>query len=1111
MSLQFIFGNAGSGKSHYVYEKVIEESIKNPGKNYIILVPEQFTMQIQKEIVNMHPAHGIMNIDVQSFGRLAHRIFEETGNQKRIVLDDMGKNLVLRKAASGKESELKIFGKNLRRLGYISEIKSVISELMQYDIGPEKLDEIREELGETNALSYKLEEIQTLYESFLEILKNTYITGEEILDLFSEVAGKSRILKDSVIVLDEFTGFTPVQNRLIGKFMQICGKVMVTVNMDEREDPYKYQGPYELFALGKKTVVSLSKMAAELKVEIEEPILLYQNAKGRFEDNEVLAFLEKAIFRYQKRRYQKEQDVLRIRCLESPAKEAMAAAGEIRRMVRQEGIRYRDIAVVARDMNAYAYYLQREFVKFDIPLFMDHKRSILLNPFVEYVRSLLAMANQHFSYESVFRFLRTELFGFSRDEVDLLENYVRALGIQGYKKWQSAWIRRTDSMDTAYLEEVNRMRVQFVERMEPLMFVLRQRKKTVQDISAALYEFFVSQNIEKKLEEQGQKLAKAGEVSLSKEYEQIYRIVLGVLEQFVSLLGGEEVSLLEYCELIDAGLAEAKVGIIPPSMDQVLAGDFERTRLKDIKVLFVLGVNDTIIPGSLDNGGILSAQNREELKNLHVELSPGAKEKAYVQKYYLYLNLTKPSQKLILSYSRTSSEGKSLRPAYLVSDLLRLFPGLSVEEEKACALKEKELSPRTAFQDVIRGLKEGDLSAEWLELYRWYKNHPEWEEKIRRILDGAFYCSPQFTLMETTAEKLYGNGQVPSATRMERFAACAFSHYLTYGLRLKEREQYEFRALDFGNIFHRAVERYSRKVEREGLSWTEVGEKEREEWICDSVEESIADYGNTILYSSARNEYLVTRLKKMMRRTIWALTNQLACGDFKPDAYEVKFAGGKIDRLDICEEEDKVYVKIIDYKTGSKSFDMTAFYHGIQVQLVVYLNAALAIEKNRFPGKEIIPAGIFYYQMKDPFVPKEMDEEKLKSAILKELRLDGLLNENDEVIAHLDKYMGQSSEVIPAGRKKDGTLNRYSKAIGTEEFHILQDYAKKLEEDTKKKINQGEITPNPYEMEGKSGCDYCRFRSVCGFDEKLEGYAYRRWKKLDDGELFEKMKGELES
>lgn len=1105
MSLQFIFGNSGAGKSHYLYEHIIEESMKYPDRKYIILVPEQFTMQTQKELVMRHPRHGIMNIDVLSFARLAFRVLEETGAGSCAVLDDEGKNLILRRIAGQVESSLKVLKGNIRKNGYISEVKSVISELTQYSITPNGMEAMVEAAGDSSYLSFKLRDIQMIYTAFEEYLKDRFVTKEEILDVLCQVMSRSKMLKDSVVALDGFTGFTPVQNQVLGEMLKYCSKIFVTVTMDKREDPYVLKDKFQLFALSKQMVTALVKRAGDEKVWIENPVCLYNEPVFRFRENPALAHLEAELFRYSGNTYDEKQQNVRIYCARNPKEETVCAAQRIRFLIRKKRYRYREIAVIASDMNVYADEIVKTFAEYEIPVFLDYKRSVLLNSFVEYVRSLLDMARQNFSGDSVFRFLRTGLVGFNREETDILENYVIALGIRGYKKWQEKWIRRGKNVTEEELEKLNHLRVRLVEKVDPLMFVLKQRRKTVRDVTTALYEFLAAEEVQQRIREMELQFTEEGKLALAKEYAQIYRVVMDLFDKFVSLLGDENISLKDYCELLDAGMEEARIGVIPPGMDEVMAGDVERTRLKDIKALIFLGANDTLIPGAVLAGGLLSERDRERFEADGIVLAPGAKEKTYIQKFYLYLHMTKPTEELNVCYSKVSIDGKSLRPAYLISDLQKMFPAMKVFDMDRYNIEAFELMPETGIGHVIAGLRDSKKMEQesWQELYRWYLGKEEWQKAVRRLIQASMYHKPDDALTRKTAEKLYGD-RIPSISRMEKFVSCACAHFLTYGLRIKEREEYEFAALDFGNVFHAAMEKYARKVELSKAEWTTLDEETQIRFTEESVDESIVDYSNTVLYSSARNAYMIPRMKRMMRRTVWAMTQQLKRGEFRPEGYEVSFGSGKIDRIDTCETEDKVYVKILDYKTGTKAFDMAAFYHGLQMQLVVYMDEALQLEERKHPGKKAVPAGIFYYRIKDPVVDKEPNPSKLEEAILKELRLDGIVSEDEGIIQRLDRNFTGTSNMIPVGKTKNG----YSKASRTllpKEFDEVLKYAGTKRKALTKQMKDGRADAAPYEMGQQKGCDFCPYRNICGFDEQIPGYEYRRLKKYSKDEVIEKI------
>lgn len=1110
MSLQFIFGSSGAGKSHYLQKYIVEKSLKHPMGNYFVIVPEQFTMQTQKDLVMAHERKGIMNIDVLSFGRLAHRIFEEVGGNQRTILDDTGKSLILRKIAGDNEDELKVLHGNLKKQGYIGEMKSVLSEFSQYNIDGETLDKMIDSVEEGTYFQWKLKDIAKVYEGFSKYLSDKYITNEELLDVLCNVIGKSKILKDSVIAFDGFTGFTPVQDKVMKELLHVCKKVIVTVTIDEKENPYIFSHPYQLFALSKRMVTGLVTLAKEEKVEIEEAVCLPQNPVYRFRENPPMRFLEKNLFRYTAETFPEKQENISLHCTKMPKDETTFVMQEIRHLVRAKGYRYRDIAIIAGSISTYADYMQKIARMYDIPLFMDYKRSVLLNSFVEYIRSLLTMAEKNLTYESVFRFLRTGLTQFSREEIDILENYVIAMGIKGYKKWNENWVRTYKGLSEDELGKVNEIRSIFVDKIQEVMGVLKKRRKTVKEITLALHNFFVQEKLQEKLVKYEEKFQEENEPALAKEYAQIYRIVIEIFDKFIELLGDEYLPLKEYSELLDAGFEEAKVGVIPPGIDEVIVGDMERTRLKEVKVLFFVGANDVFIPGNQVGSGLLSEQDRKMFEEQKIPLAPNGKEKIYIQKFYLYMNLTKPSDKVYISYSKISSEGKGIRPAYFLQDLKRLYPAIKIQDEEEKKFTELELTKKAGIFHIISGLqrRREEITDEWLELYTAYRRDEKWESVIDNLIEAGFYKMPEDRISRQMAEKLYGEKIEGSVTRLERFSACAFAHFLSYGLCLKERKEYRFEAVDLGNVFHRAIEIFSRNLVKSGYTWTTLSEEKAEEMIEESVEMSIVDYGNTVLYSSARNEYIITRIKRMMKRTVWALSKQLEKGDFIPSGYEVSFGKGKIDRIDIYETDSKVYVKVIDYKTGTKTFSLASLYHGLQLQLAIYMNMAVELERRKQPGKEIVPAGLFYYQMKDPIIDK-VDEDKREETILSKLRLDGIVNANEEVISHLDKNFSGNSLAIPVGKNKNGSLSKTSKAFSENDFSVISQYVDKEVKEIEGRMQDGEMHVAPYEMGTSHGCDFCQFKGVCHFDEKIDGCEYRKLGKLSDEEVLRRMMEEL--
>lgn len=659
MSLRFYFGPSGSGKSHRIYEEIMQRAAQEPGRNFLIIVPDQFTMQTQKDLVMRSDRGGILNIDVLSFGRLSHRILEEVGTKEMPVLDDTGKSLVLQKIAADLKEQLPAMGSLLHKQGYIHEVKSAISEFMQYGISTQDMDKLIASAEKRGALAMKLRDLKTLYRGFQDYIRDHFITTEETLDVLRRSLVKSKILPDSVVIFDGFTGFTPIQNRLIQELMRVCEETIVTVTIGEEEDPYQMDGEQKLFHLSKKTVADLVKLAAEAEVTRGEDVFV-KGGPNRFTEAPALCYLEQNLFRYQYEPYTEKQCEIRMFEALSPREEVHQTALYIRKLIREEGLTYRDIAVVIGDLEGYASYVETEFGQLEIPCFLDRTRGIVLNPMIEYIKSALQLYIRDFSYDTVFHFLRSGMADISREEIDELENYVIRTGARGYRTYSRLFTRKTEEMqqgsgqeDTERAEEtmerLNRIRQQFADTVEILHMAPRAKAGEYVD---HLYDFLEQNQVQQKLLNYQQRFEQEGDLAKAREYAQIYRLVMDLLDQIYELLGEEEISLQEFADILEAGFGEITVGTIPQNVDRIVVGDMERTRLKQVKVLFFLGVNDGNIPKNASKGGIISDMDREFLIESGTEMAPSPRQQMYIQRLYLYLNMTKPSERLYLSYAK---------------------------------------------------------------------------------------------------------------------------------------------------------------------------------------------------------------------------------------------------------------------------------------------------------------------------------------------------------------------------------------------------------------------------------------------------------------------------
>ena len=508
-----------------------------------------------------------------------------------------------------------------------------------------------------------------------------------------------------------------------------------------------------------------------------------------------------------------------------------------------------------------------------------------------------------------------------------------------------------------------------------------------------------------------------------------------------------------------------------------------------------------------------------------------------MQRFYLYLNMTKPREQLILSFSDTNAKGEGISPAYLIGSIRGLYPKLEIERAGESGAARSSVSGAGMKNETGRGNGEycypenpeagiglfleklagetgkdheilDQTDAMFGELYSWYLRDPKYHDKVQKLVQSAFAGKPKDIISQSVAKALYGEISPYSATRLERFAACAFAHFLQYGMKLTERVEYEFKAMDMGNVMHEALESFAEEVRKRGLKWTELTEQERNEIADECLNNIVADYGNTVLKSSARNEYMIERTRRILRRTVWALQKQLEQGEFQPEGFEVMFGGGRIDRVDIMEDQNKVYVKVIDYKTGNTSFDLVYLYHGLQLQLMIYLDGALKVEQKKYPDKEIIPAGVFYYNIKDPMIQEKIDADvkAVSAGLMKELKMNGLVQADAELVRRMDNSLGS----IPVAFNKDGSFRKNSSVADRAQFTVLGRYVRTKIEKIRGSILEGDAQVSPYELGKKNACTYCPYMTVCGFDRKLSGYEFRRLKNFSDEELWKAFDREAE-
>ncbi len=1130
MALHWIFGSLGAGKSTYMYNRILTLAKGDVSGKYMVIVPEQFTMQTQRDMVELSDNKGIMNIDVLSFMRLAHRVLGEKPEINKPILYDEGKSMIIRKLLLEHEGEWRSFGTNIRRPGFVDEVKSLITEFLQYNVSEEELVGIIENSNDRRLLGTKLTDLLLLYRYYNGYMKNRYISAEEILKVLADYVPESELLCGSTVVLSGFTGFTPVQYELLLKLFNVCSDIYISVTVDKMTDPFVLGNPYDLFYMSKTMIKKVNEIAVKAGASISEPVW----CDACSADNEQLRFLSQNIYRGRQVSFDTKKECNHIHIYEAanPYEESMYAAYITEMLVRNEGMRYRDIAIVTGDMEGYAKLMQQEFEKLSVPYFMDYTRSILNNSFIDMMLAFLGLCEYGILRDNVLKFLRNgivrDYLGFDSDHTDILDNFLLATGIKGEAIWNNEWTYTGKEFSGDGTVAVNEVRSRFADRILPYVNRMREAEN-VRAYSEVLYSFVIENDMKGALEDIIDRYDKENNPYQKKEYEQIYRIFISIIDQMAELLGDEKMSVREYAELYKTGVTEANVGLIPMGTDTVIIGDIERTRLNNIKVLIFIGVNDGIIPKNVRNSGFISDSEREYLTERGMELAPTAKERLFRERFYLYLNTAKPSHSLYISYSNHACDGAQLRASSFVNTIRDMFPGT----ETCRDFKENGLSAKIMSDGGrsywLAGIREEDLSDD----RDFIVIHKKLMEDVngRDLFSMAFSDRIETRLPKETAKLLYGDELVGSISRFERFEACEYAHFLRYGLLLSERKEYKIDIPDIGNIFHKIIERFSGRLKHNNMSFRDADETLIKDWTHELSEIVCDEYGNGIMKSSGKNTYLMDRIERTAISSISAMVEHMKAGSFEQAAYEIAFERlsdipsfnyelsdgsmlhltGKIDRIDTCEDSEKIYIKLIDYKTGVKKFDLNRLYYGLNMQLSVYLLATKEITERSRMDKIAVPAGMFYFRVDEPVYEEEKKSEvpyRMEGPVNRELPVPYLIDSSFDTLGELTP--GISSDIIKISTDKNGNIKRAAETLNNDEFSYIMKAAKDKIFEIGERIMQGGTDVNPYKMGDGTACDYCEYKGLCGFDIKSPGARYRKLKETDESEIWDEWRKKYE-
>lgn len=1151
MSVRFMIGRAGTGKTTKCLKEIQSNLQENPiGNPIMYIVPDQMTFLSEYELVNSPQLTGMIRAQVYSFTRLAWRILQQTGGGSRIHLNTVGINMLIRKIIEEQKDQLKTFQLAANKSGFTNEVEKILTEFRRYCVRPEELIDQQIKLAETSiqakSLQDKLHDLELIYRHFEDALVGKYIDTEDYFQLLSEKIGESNELKQAEVYIDGFNSFTPQEYLVIQQLMKHCRRVTIALTVDKH---YTTNGPAELdlFRMTGETCQTLYEMAKSEQVDLEEPNILTEQIRWTHPS---LQYLESHFDDRPAQPYENEANVHLCQAANRRA-EVEGIARKINEFVRIHGYRYREIAVLMRNGSDYFDLIESIFHDNHIPYFIDQKQTMLNHPLIELIRSTLEIIQSNWRYEPVFRAVKTELlFPLTeneqqlREQMDQLENYVLAYGIQG-KRWTNneRWIyRRIRGLELAtniqtdkekeIEDQLNESRLKIVA---PIVRLTKRLKKAKNGrmLCEAIFLYLEELNMKEKLEKWQITAETSGNLMKSSEHDQAWTRMIELLDQFVEILGDEKLSIRKFAEILEAGMESLTFSTVPPAMDQAVVADLEKSRLAHVKVAFIIGLNEGVLPAKLNDEGILEDHDRERLSTSGLKLAPTRTTRLLDESFIAYKAFTTPSDHLFLSYPIANEEGQALMPSFYIKRIKDIFPHATEhyflsdpidlsETDQLTYVNNKQMTLSYLIAQLERKKRSYPIYDFWWDVYNYYINDAEWKGIAKKIFGSLFYQNKAKQLLEETTTELYGEEILASVSRMELFHRCPFSHFAQHGLKLRERQIFRLEAPHIGELFHGALKYIADIVMERNLSWDALTKEACENLAAEAVASLAPKLQNEILFSSNRHHYMKRKLQHVISRASFVLSEHAKRSGFAPVGLEVAFGPnetlpplqftlkngkkmtliGRIDRVDQAKDDSGVFLRVVDYKSSNQELHLTEVYYGLALQMLTYLDIVITHSKS-LVGMEATPAGVLYFHVHNPMIQAKtmLTLEEIEQEIFKQFKMKGLLLADEQVIRLMDTSLESGdSQIVAARINKDGSLSKSSKVADEKQLHMMRQYVRMMYERTGNEILSGTTNILPYKLKDQTACTFCPYKAVCQFDQLVESNQYRllQPKKNDD-------------
>ena len=1163
--LNIYYGGENIEKEKFIFEHIKGRSL--------LLVPDQFSLQAERDAFFYLDKTGLMDLAVVDFSALGHKILKEAGGPVPPLIDKYGRHMLLTRILEESDDALKIYKGVRGKNSFVERVNMLISEMKRSEVSVDMLQEVSESLEDSSFLKYKLKDIVTLFSLYEEAIAGKYLDSEDYITFYGDKMLDSSLIAASDVWVYGFDTFTPKNMLVLERILKTARSLNIVmtwedaakepvgdISVDPGDDVTGYgrhivcgdagflaaDDREDLFSLTGFVIRNLVKMAEDLNEEVT-----CQAITGSGRDNLWSKTLREISVSPEEPLQGKDPRITAV-CTSNIYAEADRAAAYILQLVREHGYRFGDIVVVCNDTGLRSGVIRRTFVRWGIPVFIDQKRKVIQHPVVGFLLSLLEIIGNGYRDNAVMQLIKSGFLGFAEEEQDALENYVQQFKIRG-TLWKKPFSRMGDNYTAEELNRFNELR----ERVVSVIETARDRigkYNTAGEKIKGLYGFLADDfMMEDRIEAMAKAQQEAGFLDGAAETAQSWNVICRIFDQIVETVGEERLSGRALRQIVEAGLAEMEIGIVPVNPDSVLVGTMQRTRVGRVKALLVLGANEGLLPLQKTDEGLLSEREKAVLEEMDLEFSRTEDMVKQEERLAIYRTLSQPEERLYVSCSRIDETGGELRPSAVFRELENFLQSRAESDDSVVlgdledgSVPEIAVSPKGAISyltDAFREyLEDGKLDEDWLYAGLWYGSHePEEMERIRR---GMEFDNKQNALGGQLADALYRGDRraiEASASRLEKYSGCPFAHFISYGLRPEDLRVFEMGPREIGDIYHECIMKLSQRLTAgedslQGLEavpvaitdpdsrWMKITQEECREEIRKILQEETGTYREGLLASGRNESYRTERIVDICSRVAWAMIGQVRRGRIREMYFEQPFARGaqlppirvtagehevlikgKIDRMDVlemAEHEDGLEraVRIVDYKTGGDSVDVEHFRSGYKLQLMLYLKAATQ-------KQEVKPAGVFLFKireidadadMKNIYPGREAMEERMEDAY----KLEGIVLDDMDLIDAMDTEIGGASKVLPIKYvKKNGTYSGSSGGylFSREEFEELSAQVDLQVDRICREICDGKIDIRPKkekkkDMEGnyKTSCKYCSYKSICMFDTAFPGCWYER-------------------